>query len=134
MAKRKGKKWSNAKKIVIDGIKFDSKLEGQKYKHLKQLQDKGIISNLTLQHTFELLVKQQKQPGDHITSIGKTKIIRPITYKADFVYLRTEDNQLVIMDVKGRAMEVYKLKIKLLRACYPSYNIIEVYQENFEMY
>ena len=130
--------FSAAKKTTINGIKFDSKLEADKYIHLLTLEKIGKIKDLKLQVPFELLVKQQKQEKDYIPSIGKGKTIRNISYYADFVYTRTSDNQKVILDSKGRTSEVYKLKVKLLRACYPSYSIIEVYRDskrdNFNQY
>ena len=44
--------FSNAKKVVYDGIKFDSMLERDKYIHLKGLEKEGKIKSLTLQQPF----------------------------------------------------------------------------------
>ena len=130
--------FSNAKKTTVNGINFDSKLEADKYLHLLTLERIGKIKNLKLQVPFELMTKQEKQEKDYIPSIGKGKAIRAIKYISDFTYTRCSDNALVIMDTKGRTSEVYKIKVKLLRACYPSYTIIECYRDskknNFNIY
>ena len=41
------------KKIIIDGIKFDSKKEGYYYVYLKELEKTNKISNLQLQVKYE---------------------------------------------------------------------------------
>ena len=90
------------KKVLINGIKFDSKKEGNIYIKLKLLEKQGLIKDLRMQVKYEL------QPSFKIN--GKT--IRSINYVADFVYL---DNKGIehIIDVKGYKTEVYKLKAKL---------------------
>ena len=101
-------------KIIIDGIKFDSKKEGNRYKELKLLEKAGIIDNLKLQVPFEV------QPSFKY----KNKTIRAITYKADFVYFNNEKNKMIIEDTKGMKTEVYKLKRKMMM--YQGYEIIEI--------
>ena len=91
----------NAKKTVIDGIKFDSKAEGKRYEVLKKREKAGEISGLTLQPRFTL---QEKFKHD-----GKT--IRKIEYIADFEY--TKNGQQTVEDVKGVKTDVYKLKKKI---------------------
>lgn len=90
-----------AKKVEVDGIKFDSKKEASRYQELKLMERAGVIQNLELQKRFELI------PSFKVD--GKT--IRGITYKADFCYC--ENGQYVVEDVKGYRTEVYKLKAKL---------------------
>lgn len=97
----------NAKKVTIDGIKFDSKAEGNRYLELKSLYDRNEIQSLQLQVPFEL----QKA---FISGTGKK--IRPITYIADFVY--TENDQTVVEDCKGVLTTEYKLKKKLFQYVY----------------
>lgn len=102
------------KEIIIDGIRFQSRKEGLRYKELKLLQRAGLIYNLKMQTTFEL------QPS--FKRNGKT--IRAITYKADFDYY-TKDGRHVVEDVKSKATEkdkVYRLKRKMLQY---KYNDIE---------
>ena len=105
-------------KIMIDGIEFDSKKEGLRYKELKLLQRAGLIYNLKMQTTFEL------QPS--FKRNGKT--IRAITYKADFDYM-TKDGRHVIEDVKSPATEkdkVYRLKRKMLQYKYENIEFKEI--------
>ena len=96
------------KKIIIDGIKFDSKKEGYYYVYLKELEKTNKISNLQLQVKYEL---QPKFKYDN-------KTYRSITYIADFVY--EENGKTIVIDVKGFKTDVYKLKKKLLLYNYPN--------------
>ena len=45
----------NAKKVIVDGITFDSKKESKRYLELKQMQENGEIHDLQLQVPFELI-------------------------------------------------------------------------------
>lgn len=101
-----------AKKTTLDGIKFDSKLEAEYYTHLKLLEKAGKISNLQRQVPFELLPAYTDSTG---------KKIRPIKYKADFVFNRGEEK--IIVDVKGVQTREFKLKWKLLGYKYPQYKL-----------
>ena len=96
------------KKIIIDGIKFDSKKEGYYYVYLKELEKTNKISNLQLQVKYEL---QPKFKHDN-------KTYRSITYIADFAY--EENGKTVVIDVKGFKTDVYNLKKKLLLYNYPN--------------
>lgn len=107
----KQSKYKN-KKVIYNGIKFDSQKERNYYIKLKLLEEKGIISNLKLQVKFEL------QPSFKFN--GKT--IRAINYIADFTYI--QDNKLHIVDTKGVRTEVYKIKKKMMQ--YKGYEIEEV--------
>lgn len=98
----KQNKYKN-KKVIYDGIKFDSNREMAYYIKLKMLEEKGIIKDLELQKSFEL------QPSFKLN--GKT--YKKITYKADFSYVSVQDNKLHIVDTKGFRTEVYKLKRKM---------------------
>jgi hypothetical protein len=99
----------NNQKIVIDGIEFDSKKEGNRYCELKLLQRAGKISNLELQKSFELIPAQYEtiETGEYY-KVGakkgqpKTKQVcveQTVDYFADFVY--KENGQTVVEDVKG---------------------------------
>lgn len=54
--KYKQSKYHN-KKIIQDGIKFDSKLENKRYNELKMLEKAKIITDLKLQPKYELQPK-----------------------------------------------------------------------------
>ena len=88
----------NARKTEVDGIKFDSKMESDRYLQLKQMQEEGIISNLQLQVPIEILPKFKKY--------------RALRYIADFVYIL--DGVEVVEDVKGFKTDVYQIKKRLL--------------------
>ena len=101
-------------KVIIDGIRFDSKKEGERYKELKLLEKMGLIDNLRLQVPFEI------QPSFKFN--GKT--IRAITYVADFCYLDNVKNKMIIEDTKGYKNQVYLIKRKMMM--YKGFEIIEI--------
>ena len=100
-----------SKKVVVEGITFDSKKEGEYYLKLKELEKKGTIKDLELQKEYILQDKFK---------IGK-KTRREIIYKADFKYISTEDDKLHVVDVKSPYTakdKVYRLKKKLFEYKY----------------
>jgi len=128
--------WSRSKykavKTTIDGITFDSKREAKRYTELKLLEKSGMITHLELQPTYDI-------------TINGAKICK---YKADFRYftVRQENNEQyynskgewqtptmtgdkegqIVEDVKGFKTPIYRLKKKLVEACYPGTQIKEV--------
>lgn len=91
----------NAKKVVIDGIEFDSKKESQRYLVLKKAQENGAISELTLQPRWDALPAKKETYIEHLKTKDKIKervIVRPIQYTADFSYIK--DGKLVVEDTK----------------------------------
>ena len=109
------RKYHNTK-TVADGIKFDSKLEAERYAQLKILERAGVIRDLELQPSFELLPSFRKN--------GKTW--RRTVYKADFRYILAEDDRIIIEDVKGSTAvitDVFRLKQKLFEYKYPELSI-----------
>ena len=109
------RKYHNTK-TVADGIKFDSKLEAERYAQLKILERAGVIRALELQPSFQLLPSFRKN--------GKTW--RKTLYKADFRYILCEDDSYIIEDVKGSTAvitDVFRLKQKLFEYKYPEYTI-----------
>lgn len=97
-----------SRKVVVDGIKFDSKRESEYYLKLKELEKEGKIKDLELQKEFVL--------QDKFKIGNKTR--REITYRADFCYVTTDDDKLHTVDVKGFRTEVYRLKKKLFEYKY----------------
>ena len=93
----------NAKSIVIDGHKFPSLKEAQRYKELKLLVKAGKIKNLELQPEFEIIPKQKYR--------GKN--LREAKYTADFKYYDVDSNEWVIEEVKGMPTVDYVLRKKL---------------------
>jgi hypothetical protein len=91
---------------VVDGIKFDSGKESQRYLALKAEQQAGVISFLRLQKRYILRVNG----------------IILCRYVADFVYIR--NGQQVVEDCKGVLTPVYKLKKRLMKIIHG----IEIYE------
>ena len=111
MSKRK----YNNRKIEIDGIVFDSKLEADFYLRLKPLVKSGKIKELKI-HPRYLLQEGFSKNGKHYN---------PIFYVADFE-VTYEDGITVIYDTKGMKTEVYKIKRKLFEYKYQDKTIVEV--------
>lgn len=93
----------NAKKVMVDGHLFDSKLEAQRYGELKLLMQAGEVSWFAIQPTFLL-------PGG-------------VVYRADFVIQWKGDGPAVVEDAKGLDRQAARNKRKILRA---TYNGLEV--------
>lgn len=100
------------KRVLYKDMMFDSRKERDYYIILETLLNHGQISDLKWQVPFELQPKFK----------FKGKTIRPITYIADFTYIK--DGQLVIVDTKGYRTDIYKLKKKMMM--YKGYEIVEV--------
>ena len=110
---RKQNKYGN-KKTVIDGIKFDSKKEGERFLQLKKLLDAGIIGDITVHPEFLLQEKFTDSSG---------KKHREIKYEADFKYFDKKIGKIIVEDVKGMRTQIYKLKKKLFLKIMPKYMI-----------
>lgn len=113
------------KKVVVDGIEFDSKKEGQRYRELSLMQRAGKISGLLLQVPFELVPNQYETVTVQLktkTKQVKKLVERKIEYIADFVYTDLETNETVVEDVKGYkqggAYAVFQIKRKLMLSVY----------------
>lgn len=121
--KRKNK--YNAQKVTIDGVTFDSTLEGNRYLVLKDALSKGEISDLRLHQTYELLptqkikVTETKQLKTKVKVVEKEKtIFLGVKFSPDFVY-RNKYGELIAEDVKGSKMAVsrdFSLRQKMLYA------------------
>lgn len=113
--KQKQSKYKN-KKVVVNGIKFDSQLEANHYKTLLLLERAGAIKDLKLQVAFEL------QPSFNKNS----KHYREINYIADFVYYDTTKNKTIVEDTKGYKTQIYKLKKKMFEYRFPDLELVEI--------
>ena len=101
--KRSRPKYGN-KKTVVNGIKFDSKWEAERYLYIKSLERAGTVKDLELQVRFNLVVNDQKI----------------CAYIADLRYKREDKDgvwQEIIEDAKGVETPEFKLKKKLMKAC-----------------
>lgn len=104
------------KKVLVDGISFDSKREANRYIELKMMVRSGEISDLELQKEYELIPSQyEKLPRQK----GKPKCLeRSVKYIADFVYKDNRTGECVVEDTKGVRTPEYIIKRKLLLYIY----------------
>lgn len=109
----KGNKY-RARKVTIDGIRFDSRAEGARYIQLREMEAQGQIVWLTRQPHFDIVVEGVK--------IGRG-------YTADFEYFTRPDRVRIIEDVKGVKTRdlgwrlqlvklIYKVEVKLVKMDY----------------
>lgn len=104
---KKRSKYGN-RKVVCDGIKFDSEREAARFGELKVLRAMGRIRDLRLQANFTLVEGER---------------IKPMVYRADFTYERATEpdcNGTVywlreVEDAKGMKTKDYLLKKKLMQ-------------------
>lgn len=89
-------------------IKFDSKKEAARFDELMLLLKAGKIRDLRLQPQFTLQEAYTTPEGERV---------RAIRYNADFSYIDTEADRLVVEDVKSKPTKtkVYAMKKKMLR-------------------
>lgn len=87
---------------MLDGIRFASKAEARRYQELRLLERAGQIAELVLQPRYVLSVDGVK--------IGE--------YRGDFRYITLPSYAPVTEDVKGVRTDMYRWKIKHLRAQY----------------
>lgn len=113
-------KYRNKKK-VIDGIKFDSQKEAEKYVELTLLKNAGRVISFTCQPKFEIISAFEKDGQKY----------RATNYIADFevVYV---DGRHEIIDIKpfnkktGKyfLLPVFKLKARLFDQKYPHLTLV----------
>ena len=84
--------------MEVNGVRFDSKKEANRYKELLILLKSGEIGLLQLQVPFEL------NPGGMFS----------LKYIADFVYVESKTGVKVVEDVKGFRTKEYKKKKRLM--------------------
>ena len=102
MATYHSNKYGN-KKIVRDGMTFDSLKEYRRFCELSLLQRAGAITDLERQVKFELIPSQK---------INGKVAERACTYVADFVY--KENGKKIVEDTKGFRTKDYIIKRKLM--------------------
>ena len=117
----KQNKYGN-KKTVVDGIKFDSKLEAEYYQLLKFKKAQGHIQDFKLQPRYTL---QETFKRD-----GKT--YRSITYVADFEIMQN-DGSVVVVDCKGVMTDVFKIKAKIFTKLYGKLYLVKRNKAGFKL-
>lgn len=93
--------------VEVNGIRFDSKREANRWFELRMLERAGKIEKLKRQVKY-LLIPSQYRDGKCIE--------RECSYLADFVYVK--DGHLVVEDCKGFRTPEYKIKRKLMLQLY----------------
>ena len=102
MVFRSKPKYGN-KKVIVDGIAFDSKKEANRWCELKLMEKAGIISDLERQVEYELIPSQR---------INGKVVERACAYIADFRY--KQNGEVIVEDTKGFRTADYIVKRKLL--------------------
>ena len=118
-----GKKPSKyrSRRVIVDGITFDSVKEANRYQELLLEKRAGLVLEIELQPRFVL----QEGYRDPRT----LKWVRPIAYKADFRVVYA-DHRVVVIDVKPSSKfqtKEYRIKKKMLLAKYPDVDFREEY-------
>ncbi len=109
-------RYFHTKKVEFEDMIFDSGTERDRYRVLREAQERGLICDLRLQVVFTLIPRQTERVEVKLKT--KTKVVEkfcehPLTYQADFVYLK--DGKEVVEDSKGYATEDYIIRRKLMR-------------------
>lgn len=109
----------NARPVEIDGHKFPSTREGERYRQLKFLQEQGLIRGLTLQPKFPIVINGEPV---RYPPTPRNKAGRAMVYTADFSFY--EGSTRRVIDVKGvdtkdgrvrriLAEHIYRIKIEV---------------------
>ena len=121
--KGKYNKYHN-KKVIVDGVTYDSKREYARWSFLKTMEQQGLISELKRQVKFELIPPIKEEKVVQLKTKEKTTektVQRAIEYIADFVYMKGDT--MVVEDIKasskmGAIDRVFLIKEKLFRYRY----------------
>lgn len=102
------------KKIVRDGMTFDSLKEYRRFCDLSLLLRAGAITDLQRQVEFELIPCQREPDTIGVRGgVKKGKVIeKKCSYVADFVY--KENGRTIVEDTKGFKTKDYIIKRKLM--------------------
>jgi len=100
------------KKVVIDGIKFDSTKEGRYYNQLKLLKRAGEILDFELQPEFYYWQRFSKDiiPSGQVINNRRK-------YIADFM-VTYPGGKFEVWDVKGMRTAIYEQKKKIIEKLY----------------
>jgi hypothetical protein len=110
------------KKVVIDGITFDSRAEAARYNQLQLLVRTGEISELQVHPEF-ILVDAFEHPAQGA--------IKQIAYRPDFKYRDMRSGRTVIEDVKGFRTPDFDIKRKLFLNRYRNLDLVLVDANTF---
>ena len=102
----------NARRVSIDSITYASRREANRHQELLWLQRAGEIHDIELQPRYPRVVNG----------------VKVCVYVADFRYVEVATGRTIVEDAKGYRTPVFRLKSKLMAACY-GITIREVYSE-----
>ena len=107
LRRQNGSKYHN-RKVMVDGMTFDSQKEAQRYAELKLLERAGEIYDLQRQVPFVVIPEQRDHNGKMLE--------REVKYIADFTYKEKGSLRRTVEDVKSEATRTpeYILKRKLM--------------------
>lgn len=95
-----------AKPVVVDGVRFASGREANRWRDLCRLRDAGVISDLERQVKYEL--------APPVLLHGETRTKPALRYIADFRYV--ENGQVVVVDAKGHETKESRIKRHLMKS------------------
>lgn len=113
--KSENKKVKNATELVIDNIKFKSKLEASVYKHLVE---EGFVPGYELEKYVLWEGIKPTIPFYGKKGLDDKKLI-DITYTPDFTF--SYKDKFIIIEVKGMQNDVFPYKFKMFRKLLESY-------------
>ena len=100
----------NNKKVVLNGITFDSQKEARRYRDLSLLERAGEIESLELQKAFVL--------AESVKFSNEDRAKPALRYFADFTYT-TKEGLFIVEDVKSvqtRSLAEYRIKKHLMKS------------------
>lgn len=124
-------KYGNRNFTDQQGNRWDSEKEYYRWVTLRKAEKQGRIQDLQRQVVFTLLPAVTEEQTVQLKTKTKTvtkTVQQPVTYRADFVYLK--DGQQVVEDVKGSPRmltQEYLIKKKFMRGLL-GIKIKEVYE------
>ena len=103
----------HAKKVVVDGLTFDSQKEANRWQQLKLMQQAGLIKNLERQVPYPLA-----KVIDGTDYVVRTQGGGCMRYYADFRYYDVGRKKEVVEDVKGVDTDVSAIKRAIVKMFY----------------
>lgn len=102
------------RKVVRDGMEFDSLKEYRRFCELRLLEKAGQVTDLQRQVKFVLIPSQYAPDTIGVRGgVRRGKLLeREVSYVADFVY--TQDGKTIVEDTKGFRTADYIIKRKLM--------------------
>ena len=99
--------------MVVDGVRYDSIGEANRFAFLKMMERSGQIANLRYHVMYEMIPAIMEDVVVHLKT--KDKVVNKTVqmaryYEADFVYTVTATGEEVVEDFKGKETELFKFK------------------------